>query len=253
MGYKQRTTIKLLGELPKKKYVVTPKDLLLDTGLTSDAFRVGVYLLSLSDGWEVSQRGIATALGWPRGSHRPTNAIQNLVERGWLTHNEYKDGKRIYKHEYVMNRSRRRRTPQANDDESSSLYVDESSSSTKYHSKRERRSAEPSAHDRSSWTAAVGTDGLAASMESHVGEWSGSEGPFTEEFVDGRFDDTPFDEGVVGSPYDSASWDDTSYQTLLVEGDYLNAFAADVPDHPADIGESTAWETYRDIPELIEA
>ena len=253
MGYKQRTTIKLLGELPKKKYVVTPKDLLLDTGLTSDAFRVGVYLLSLSDGWEVSQRGIVTALGWPRGSHRPTNAIQNLVERGWLTHNEYKDGKRIYKHEYVMNRSRRQRTPKVNDDESSTYNDDDSSSSTKYHSNSERRSAEPSTHDGSNWTAAVDTDGLAASVESHADEWSGSEGPPMKEFVDGRFDDISSAESVVGPLDGSAGWDDTSYQTLLIEGDYLNAFAADAPDHPADIGESTAWETYRDIPELIEA
>ena len=47
MGYKERSTIRLLGDRPQARYVVTPKDLLLDGNLTSDAFRVGVYLLSL--------------------------------------------------------------------------------------------------------------------------------------------------------------------------------------------------------------
>ncbi|MGV0811741.1 hypothetical protein ABQF34_07230 [Mycolicibacterium boenickei] len=107
MGYKQRTTVKLLGDRPKSHYVMTPKALLLDGELTSDARLVGIYLLSLSDGWEINQEQIAAALGWPTKSKRVTNAMRNLAEQGWLLHNERKSGKRTFKHEYVLNRSRR--------------------------------------------------------------------------------------------------------------------------------------------------
>lgn len=119
MGYTQRTTVKLLGDHPKTKYVVVPKSLLLDADLTPDARLVGMYLLSLSDGWEINQRQIAEALGWPFGSHRPTKAVQMLVARGWLRHNTYKKGNRVFKHVYVMNRDRR-----FSDDDSSSYESD---------------------------------------------------------------------------------------------------------------------------------
>lgn len=133
MGYKQRSTIKLLGERPdkKSKYVVVPKELLLDGGLTSDARLVAIYLLSLSDGWETNQKLIAEALGWPTKSKRVGNAMQNLMERGWLGHNEYKSGNRTYKHEWVMNRSHRLNTV-----ESTTLYAVDSTVSPKYQSKR---------------------------------------------------------------------------------------------------------------------
>lgn len=131
MGYKQRTTVKLLGERPKSKYVVIPKGLLLDGGLSSDARLVGIYLLSLSDGWETNQRLIAEALGWPTKSNRVGNAMRKLVECGWLVHNEYKSGDRTYKHEWVMSRSHR-----LNAVKTTALYAVESTASPKYQSKR---------------------------------------------------------------------------------------------------------------------
>lgn len=107
MGYTQRTTVKMLGDRPTTNYVVIPKGLLLDKELSSDARLVCMYLLSLDDGWNVNQRGITTALGWPAGTHRTTNAIQQLVKRGWVRHNDYTTGLRVFKHEYVLHRDRR--------------------------------------------------------------------------------------------------------------------------------------------------
>src|SRR5215213_10248170 len=96
----KRSTIKLLGERPKSKFVMVPQALLLDTKLTERARLVGCYLLSLSDGWQVSHRSIARALGWSEGSHKITPAIRNLVSRGWLKVNEYRDDQgRLYKYE----------------------------------------------------------------------------------------------------------------------------------------------------------
>ena len=82
--------------------------------------------MSLSDGWEVSQRSIATALGWPAKSNRVGNAMRNLAEHGWVRHNEYKSGNRTYKHEYVMSRSRR-----LNAVDSAALYAVDSTASIK--------------------------------------------------------------------------------------------------------------------------
>jgi hypothetical protein len=109
MGYKQRSTVKLLGDRPGKadRYVVTPQALLLDTGLTADAFRVGVYLLSLSDGWEINQEQMAAALGMPTRSKRVAVAITKLTKRGWLQRTDYGTGGRVYKTEYALHRSRR--------------------------------------------------------------------------------------------------------------------------------------------------
>ncbi len=142
MGYSERSTVKLLGEHPKVNYVMTPKSLMLDDRLTSDAFRVGVYLLSLKDGREVNQRQITAALGWPTNSIRVSKAIKNLVGRGWLMHNRYTSGKRTYKHEYVLNRARRvyaekssavdlDTTERGSAEKSSSLYAEDSSAPPK--------------------------------------------------------------------------------------------------------------------------
>ena len=129
MGYRERSTIRLLGDSPAGKFVKVPKELLLDVGLTADARLVAVYLLSLSDGWEVSQRSIATALGFPKKSKRVGNALKLLAECGWLQRNDYTDGNRVYKYEYVMNRSRK-----VNAVKTTALYADESTASYKDHS-----------------------------------------------------------------------------------------------------------------------
>ncbi|QGJ93717.1 hypothetical protein SEA_HANNACONDA_76 [Mycobacterium phage Hannaconda] len=113
MGYMQRTTLRLLGDMPNSGYVVIPTALIRDGKLTSDARMVGAYLLSLEDGWDVSQRSIAAGLGWPTNSKRVGNAMKLLIQSGWLRHNEYKHGDRIYKHEYVMHRARRVCAPAA--------------------------------------------------------------------------------------------------------------------------------------------
>jgi hypothetical protein len=127
MGYKQRTTIQLLGGRPTSKYVITPQALLLDSELTSDARLVGIYLLSLSDGWEINQEQIAKALGWPTKSKRVGAAMRCLIAQGWLRHNEHKSGNRTFRHVYVMNRSRRFNTV-----ESTPLYAVDSTPSPKY-------------------------------------------------------------------------------------------------------------------------
>lgn len=105
----QRTTVRLLGDRPKGRFTTVPNALILDTGLSSDARLVGIYLRSLSDGRETNQEQIAAELGWPTKSKRVGNAMRNLIERGWLRHTERKGPKRAgtYKHEYVMYRDRR--------------------------------------------------------------------------------------------------------------------------------------------------
>lgn len=132
MGYTERTTIELLGEHPKDNYVMVPKSLLLDRDLSADARLVGIYLLSLGNGWTVNQRAITTALGWPAGTHRTTKAVQQLVERGWVRHNEYRSGRRVFRHTYVMHRDRSFNADatdaRANDDTAPSFNDDAASS-----------------------------------------------------------------------------------------------------------------------------
>lgn len=107
MGYKQRSSVKLIGERPASNYTKVPRRLLLDGDLTADARLVGMYLLSLKDGREVNQGQIAEALGLPTKSKRVGNAMRNLIDHGWLEHKQYKSGNRVFKHEYVMHRERR--------------------------------------------------------------------------------------------------------------------------------------------------
>src|SRR5690349_1565432 len=107
MGYKKPTTIRLLGErIKRERHTRLPNELIRDPGLSANGFRVAAYLLSLDDGFEVNQRGIATATGLTRDA--VSGGMGNLIKRGWLQHNEYcNDTGHVYRHEYVMHRSRR--------------------------------------------------------------------------------------------------------------------------------------------------
>ncbi|AID58885.1 HTH domain protein [Mycobacterium phage Gaia] len=106
MAYKKPTTIKHLGESPHDKYTRIPNGFIRDTDVSANGFRVGTYLLSLSDGWEVNQRSIATATGMSRAT--VASGIRNLVETGWLRQVEYRsETGHVYRHEYVMHRSHR--------------------------------------------------------------------------------------------------------------------------------------------------
>lgn len=106
MGYKKPTTVKLLGEHPKSEYTRLPNGLIRDPGVTANGFRVAAYLLSLGDGWEVNQRAIAAGAGLGRDA--VSGGVKNLIETGWLRHNEYRneDTGHVYRHEYVIHRSR---------------------------------------------------------------------------------------------------------------------------------------------------
>lgn len=104
----KRTTVKLQGDRPKTHYTVVPNDLIRDRDLSSDARVVGIYLLSVEDGWETNQEQIAAVLGWPTKSKRVGNAMKDLTDRGWMRHIERKGPNgSTYQHEYVMNRARR--------------------------------------------------------------------------------------------------------------------------------------------------
>jgi hypothetical protein len=231
VGYKQRTTIKLLGERPKTKYVVTPKSLLLDNGLTADARLVGIYLLSLSDGWEINQQQIAQALGMPTKSKRVGNAMRNLIDRGWLRHNEHKSGNRTFKHEYVMSRSHRfntvESTPYETSDEaghqlsytvdSTPLYTVESTPSPKYQINTDG-SPRPSSE--------VGRGGSSSRSPAGTG---------------------PSDEFMGGEPW-LAGWPE--FGPVDTEG-YIASVLTDRQDYICDVPESDSWWAV-DAPPYVE-
>ncbi|GFG49458.1 hypothetical protein MAGR_08990 [Mycolicibacterium agri] len=108
MGYKKPTTVKLLGERIKREHHTRlPNGLVRDPDVSANGFRVAAYLLSLDDGFGVNQRGIAAATGLTRDA--VSSGIKNLAATGWLRQNEYRheDSGHVYRHEYVMHRSRR--------------------------------------------------------------------------------------------------------------------------------------------------
>lgn len=105
MAYKKPTTVRLLGERPRR-HTRLPHALIRDPEVTANGFRVAAYLLSLADGWEASQRRICVATGLTRDA--VGGGMKNLIETGWLVRNEYRnENDYLFKYEYVMNRSHR--------------------------------------------------------------------------------------------------------------------------------------------------
>ena len=78
----QRSKIKWIGDLPVDNFTVIPNALIRDESLSAGSRMVAVHLWSLGNGWNVSIKSIARALGlWNK---TVGTALRTLIERGWL-------------------------------------------------------------------------------------------------------------------------------------------------------------------------